>query len=97
MGIDKWNLFDWAWRASDDDASITDASEANDDFVEQAIEDFQRISKQVTDMLVSLSSGSEGNYDLLQKFREAVTIAYTDALDGDLEGVKKELRRVVEL
>lgn len=93
---DRWKLFNWMWQSEDDDAPITDASNAEDILVEDAVVRFQGVSKEVTDMLVELSAAKVGYDALLQKYREAVTMGYSSAQNNDIEGVKSALGMVLD-
>ncbi len=94
---DKWSLFKQFWKTDDEDAVITDASSANDYLVEDAIGRFQEISKEITDITVTLSAARAEVDDLFIKLREAVTLAYNAVLQNDVSGAKKHLEKVVGL
>lgn len=94
---DKWTLFKEFWRFGDSDSPITDPSAAEDSLVEDAISRYHEVSKEITDMLAALSASRTEVDDLLRKLKEAVTLAYTFSLDGNVEEVRKTLEKVVGL
>lgn len=74
---------------------ITDPSEANDSLVEDAIVKFQEAAKEVTDKLAEVSAMHADSLELLVKYREAVSEAYVELLDGKADKAKETLAKVV--
>lgn len=92
---DRWELFRRLWNVSDQEPPITDPSTAEDSLVEDLIIRVQEIFKETTDKLAALSAMRTGNDDNVRNLHDSVILAYAAALSGDLEEVKKILKRVV--
>lgn len=96
--MSHWEIYEQMWRLSGDkDEPLTDASEANDFLVEHTVEQFQMISKELTDRTVALSAERQALQAHLQKYHDAVILAYSAAIAGQMDEVKRHLKRVVEL
>ena len=94
---DRWELFKQFWKTDDEEAVITDASEAGDSMVENSIVQAQAAFKEITDIAVTLSAAREETDEALRKLREAVILSYGHALNGDIDQVKRTLAQVVDV
>lgn len=93
---DKWELFQNYWQLVDDDSPVTDASLAEDSFIEDAILKAQEEFKKLTDMLAALSSARTKESEELRKIKESVIIAYSYLREGNLISAKAELERFIK-
>lgn len=91
---DWWEKLLSMWGVSEE-PPLTNPTTANDIMVEDAIVQFQLAAQTVTDKLAEISSANADKLALLDKYREAVTVAYAHCMNGLHTQAEAELKKVV--
>lgn len=72
-----------------------DVKDANNFVVEAAIINFQDVTRNLLEAFIETSASKEDMRDVLQKYRDAVSVAYVALLNNDHDKAVSTLRKIV--
>lgn len=92
--LSSWTAIFKSWSA-EETPTLTNPDLAENEEIGDAIVRFQEAAKALTDELATLSSTYQAQNDKFNKGKDAITLAYVAALNGNLTEVVNILKKVV--